>query len=309
MYRSENGGTSSVVHEIQTQRSTALSIDLDQDSFQDIVLLQKDRVMVAYGEGAGSFSEVQTLFQVNETFDLSQVIDSTFLDMDYDGDLDLLLFNEQIYYENVDVWSKPAVRHELRFSSPDFNPPDAAKVVIPDTTPEHVRFLAYGDSLAVDLRIEPTYRRLDFNRDGMLDSKDIDRLHAQVASPGSGHRRDMRFDMNHDFFVDQADMARLLDQFGTSYGDVNVDGAFNSDDLVQVFQLGKFRDPGSQGTTAYSQGDWNLDGQFDSDDLVYAFQLGNYVVRGSFNSIPIESRSWTFAELAEVADRKNRTST
>lgn len=56
-------------------------------------------------------------------------------------------------------------------------------------------------------------------------------------------------------------------------GDSNLDGQFNSSDLVQVFQQGKFE----TGTTAsWADGDWNADEQFTTSDLVFAFQLGAY---------------------------------
>ncbi len=56
-------------------------------------------------------------------------------------------------------------------------------------------------------------------------------------------------------------------------GDANRDQLFNSSDLVQVFQAGRYE----TGVPAlFSQGDWNGDGYFDSGDLVVAFRLGHY---------------------------------
>jgi hypothetical protein len=79
--------------------------------------------------------------------------------------------------------------------------------------------------------------------------------------------------------------AAVLDEplFGASYlgrglrqavaGDANGDGLFNSRDLVQVFQQGKYEvnEPAD-----WLAGDWNLDGRFDTQDLVVAFQQGTY---------------------------------
>jgi hypothetical protein len=56
-------------------------------------------------------------------------------------------------------------------------------------------------------------------------------------------------------------------------GDANRNGRFDSSDLVQVFQHGRY-DTGQP--ALWDQGDWNGDGFFDSSDLVVAFQTGNY---------------------------------
>ncbi|MCA9196524.1 MAG: VCBS repeat-containing protein [Planctomycetales bacterium] len=59
-------------------------------------------------------------------------------------------------------------------------------------------------------------------------------------------------------------------------GDVNDDGIFNSRDLVEVFQLGKYEDEIPRNAT-FDDGDWNGDGDFDSADLIMAFEAGHYV--------------------------------
>lgn len=56
-------------------------------------------------------------------------------------------------------------------------------------------------------------------------------------------------------------------------GDSNLDGQFNSSDLVQVFQQGKFETAQS---ASWTDGDWNGDTRFASNDLVFAFQLSSY---------------------------------
>lgn len=57
-------------------------------------------------------------------------------------------------------------------------------------------------------------------------------------------------------------------------GDANLDGIFNSTDLVLVFQAGKY-ETGIQ-DASWASGDWNEDGYFNSSDLVLAFQEGCY---------------------------------
>lgn len=56
-------------------------------------------------------------------------------------------------------------------------------------------------------------------------------------------------------------------------GDANLDGHFNSSDLVAVFQAGKYE---TMQPATWAEGDWNGDGVFDSGDLVAAFQDGCY---------------------------------
>jgi hypothetical protein len=58
-------------------------------------------------------------------------------------------------------------------------------------------------------------------------------------------------------------------------GDANLDGEFNSSDLVEVFQRGKYELDIDAG---WAEGDWNGDRRFDSGDMVAAFQDGGYEV-------------------------------
>lgn len=65
-----------------------------------------------------------------------------------------------------------------------------------------------------------------------------------------------------------------LDYSTSVVGDSNFDGDFDSADLVQVLQLGKY-ESGIQDAT-WSSGDWNGDGYFNSSDFVTAFQASTY---------------------------------
>ncbi|MEZ6119667.1 MAG: dockerin type I domain-containing protein [Pirellulaceae bacterium] len=67
----------------------------------------------------------------------------------------------------------------------------------------------------------------------------------------------------------------IHDILGTHYGDVNLDGRFDSGDLVLIFQAGEYDDNLANNST-WADGDWNCDGEFDSQDLVRAFQDGGY---------------------------------
>ncbi|MDG2383673.1 MAG: hypothetical protein P8N76_18520 [Pirellulaceae bacterium] len=58
------------------------------------------------------------------------------------------------------------------------------------------------------------------------------------------------------------------------YGAANLDGKFNSSDLVQVLASGKYEDD-IAGNAYWTEGDWNSDGDFDTADLIVAFSGGS----------------------------------
>jgi hypothetical protein len=112
----------------------------------------------------------------------------------------------------------------------------------------------------------------DFNRDGRLNVEDVDALCA-VVHRGQG---DPQFDLDRDGHFSRDDLDVLVNQIlGTRAGDVNLDGRFDSTDLVIVFQGGEYED-GTTGNSSWSSGDWNCDGEFSTGDLVAAFEQGGY---------------------------------
>ncbi len=114
--------------------------------------------------------------------------------------------------------------------------------------------------------------RGDFNDDGSLDALDLELLAAVV-----GRVDDPAYDLSGDGVVDQHDWSVMVqDILGSTFGDTNLDGRFDSSDLVLAFQMGRY-EQGNGATADWSSGDWNGDGMFDSADLVLAFQSGNYV--------------------------------
>ena len=58
-------------------------------------------------------------------------------------------------------------------------------------------------------------------------------------------------------------------------GDANLDGVFDTADLVQILQIGEYEDTVA-GNSVWQDGDWNQDGDFDVHDLVFALQHGAY---------------------------------
>jgi hypothetical protein len=158
----------------------------------------------------------------------------------------------------------------------------------------------FGEGFAgrlVDGRIEfdvPGYRRGDFDDDGDLDSTDIDWL-ADAIIVGQYSRA---FDLNGDGGVDLSDHQSWVKELKQAwYGDADLDGVFNSGDLVRVLQAGEYEDSLELNST-WATGDWNADGEFTTSDLIVALQDGGYTA----SAVPVPEPSslwvWTLAMLA-----------
>jgi hypothetical protein len=126
-------------------------------------------------------------------------------------------------------------------------------------------------SIVVDPRIGGALAG-DFNSDGTVNAVDIDLIYSALASASE----DARFDLNRDIRLDQSDVDELVEVLlGTRYGDANLNGIFDSSDLVLVFQASQYEDS-TVGNSGWSTGDWNGDLEFGTSDLVLAFQKGAY---------------------------------
>jgi hypothetical protein len=120
----------------------------------------------------------------------------------------------------------------------------------------------------------------DVNQDGEMNVDDIDDLSAAVRAGLT----DDRYDVNRDGSVNEDDRAALLDWYLLIRpGDSNLDGQFNSADLVLTFQAGQYEDR-IVGNSGWGEGDWNGDGDFTSADMVMAFQTGLYEIGGAVAS-------------------------
>jgi hypothetical protein len=121
-----------------------------------------------------------------------------------------------------------------------------------------------------DSRTSPTVRG-DINQDGRLTAADVDLLCERLDA------NDPAYDLNQDRLLNSDDVNHLIERLWlTTPGDANLDGLFNSADLVLVFQAGEYED-NRRGNSSWSEGDWNCDGEFTTADLVLAFQRGRYV--------------------------------
>ena len=110
----------------------------------------------------------------------------------------------------------------------------------------------------------------DCDGDGQLTAADIDLLSAAAIAMTN----DKAFDLNRDDIVDGKDrLVWVNDLRQTYFGDANLDGVFNTTDLIEVFQAGKFETGNS---ASWSEGDWSGDGLFGTSDLILAFQDGGF---------------------------------
>jgi hypothetical protein len=144
--------------------------------------------------------------------------------------------------------------------------------------------LTDSDFVLAQLRLDAILVRGDFNGNAMLDVSDIDALtmEARSANHSSG------FDVDGDGRVNASDRTIWIDVLKKTYfGDSNLDGEFDSGDLVRVFQAGQYEDSVT-GNSTWSTGDWNGDGDFNSADFVLAFQDGGYEKgpRAAVNGVP-----------------------
>ena len=137
------------------------------------------------------------------------------------------------------------------------------------------------------LRIERPTLAGDFDHDQLLTHSDIDALTAtSLDSPN-----DLSFDLSGDEIVDDIDRQIWVKRLkATHFGDANLDGEFNSRDLIQVFIAGEYEDDRQENST-WETGDWNGDREFTTADLVTAFIDGGYL-RNVANQVPEPTSPW-----------------
>ncbi|MCA9213279.1 MAG: SUMF1/EgtB/PvdO family nonheme iron enzyme, partial [Planctomycetales bacterium] len=151
----------------------------------------------------------------------------------------------------------------------------------------------------------PTEREKgDFDYDWNLDAHDIDLLTKEIRSGENA----VQMDLNGDRLVNLDDRTVWVEKLaGSEFGDSNLDGSFDSSDLVQVFQFGEYEDT-KQFNSTWATGDWNGDGDFSSADIVHAFMNASYsgAKVSAVQAVP-EPQSYvpiTFAALFFVFNRR-----
>ncbi|MCA9201236.1 MAG: hypothetical protein KDA87_27030, partial [Planctomycetales bacterium] len=126
----------------------------------------------------------------------------------------------------------------------------------------------------------------DLNQDGRCSADDVN----LITSSNLANEYDESLDLNSDNLVNELDSELWISDsaYMNSYiGDSNLDGVFDSADLVLVFAAAQYED-GVLLNSGWAEGDWNSDGEFDSADLIAAFSQGGYDQgpRPSANVVP-----------------------
>jgi hypothetical protein len=120
--------------------------------------------------------------------------------------------------------------------------------------------------------LPPSSQQGDYNRNDIVDAQDIDILSYGIVGASSYEP----FDLDQSGVVDMADRTSMVvELLGTWFGDANLDGEFNTADLVAIFQAGEYED-GRELNSGWATGDWNGDFEFNTEDLTLAFQDGGF---------------------------------
>jgi hypothetical protein len=110
----------------------------------------------------------------------------------------------------------------------------------------------------------------DFNNNGQLEINDLDDLSQQAANGNN----DLNYDLNTDSLVDREDRRVWVeDLYRSWFGDADLNGFFDSSDLVKVMVAGAYE---VDVDATWSTGDFDGNGRFDSSDLVVALAGGGY---------------------------------
>ena len=163
-------------------------------------------------------------------------------------------------------------------------------------------FLFFGDNTTrAESMVELDGIRVaihDFDADGTLTVADIQLLDVAVRAASD----EPSFDLNGDGRLDQQDRAAWIHRvWRTSFGDADLDGRFDNNDVVAVFVAGEYND-GYSMNSSWQTGDWNGDGEFDNEDFVLAFVDGGYQVSAMIHSVP-EPSSMMISALSGLALR------
>jgi hypothetical protein len=110
----------------------------------------------------------------------------------------------------------------------------------------------------------------DVDLDGQLTARDIDAIAGAIRAGFTS----IVYDLNHDNVVNINDHLQWVQNLKmTWFGDANLDGEFNSTDLVQVLAAGTYE---SDVSSVWPTGDFNGDARTNSTDLVVALADGGY---------------------------------
>ncbi|MCA9168940.1 MAG: VCBS repeat-containing protein, partial [Planctomycetales bacterium] len=272
-------------------------VDLDGDGRDDLLTSESGVLKVSFDLAAPNKVDVQLTGDA-DVWQLEPIVD-----WDGDGDLDIVLIADKVYYwfENLGnrtfAAAQPIITRDdtssFQYQFVDVDG-DGDRDAIWTTTAREVVWQAnMGAGVWGLMQPFATQSRLlnSFDLDG---DGDVDTIVVPVQSgpraflnDGTGHFADgslgfpatitpVQMDLDGDGDLDLFDTRQRMWYEQRVIGDANGDGRFDSSDLVAVFQAGQY-DDWITGNSIFQTGDFNGDGEFDSADLVNAFQAGAYV--------------------------------
>lgn len=137
----------------------------------------------------------------------------------------------------------------------------------------------------------------DLDANGTLEAIDIDWLSDRIRGeePPVWWLPDPMFDLNQDSVIDSQDHhAWVKERKQTWVGDTNLDGEFDTADIVAILTAGKYE---TKIRCGWAEGDWNGDAFFNTTDLVMALMDGGYE-QGPWSpiaAVPEPSAFWLLA--------------
>lgn len=277
-------------------RSIAVG-DLDNDGDYDVVLATQvdQQSSVLLNGGTGSFE--------NTRDELTRASSKAVAlgDADGDGDLDIFFANEGSIELFLNAVNPTAPRTDLLPPAPvpslddhGNGRDDATTIPIPSTTQGRIGSAADEDWMRFTIQPGKTYDvRLYTERATLASLQLFESVGASQSSSGSnpGFRRlifqpdpshgSILYPMvsctcgNLDYTLVVTELGQGEPLQGDVLGDANLDGVFNTADLIQVFQFGQYEDA-VEDNSDWWLGDWDGDRDFTTQDLVLAMQAGNY---------------------------------
>ena len=116
----------------------------------------------------------------------------------------------------------------------------------------------------------------DLDASRSLEAIDIDWLLDRIRGeePPVWWLPDPMFDLNQDSVINSQDHHAWMKEWKrTWFGDANLDGEFDTADIVTILTAGTYE---TEIRCGWAKGDWNGDAFFNTTDLVIALQDGGY---------------------------------
>lgn len=184
--------------------------------------------------------------------------------------------------EDVNTWEEASVAIKVPFNS-DFLQVTLSALENVQDNPVGSEFAGhFADNATLEIYIHG-----DLNNDGTWNAGDIDKLSSALWTGTTTGR----MDINDDGAITMDDRRYWIEVLkNTYYGDSNLDGEFNSTDLIEAMQAGEYEDS-ITGNSTWVEGDFSGDGEFNSTDLVLALQLGGFEQGPRIKPVPVPEPS------------------